>query len=280
MRKPSGKLILLPLIALLMSFNLQAQSYKLKYNLEKGKTYRYSSELSGDFTQQIMGQELKIENSTKITSRFLVDSIDKDGNMVLVASIDSGEVISKMPTKDTSVVSLDKFVNKKVRTCLNPYGKILSKSPSDTTSEGFESLGITQNNLLQFVRLPEKEVKAGESWTITTDDTLEMMGGKVLNSVNMTYKLAGKAVFQGHNCLKLDFTGDVKNSGKAQVMGMEVYIEGNGKTSGSTYFDNEKGIVVAVDGLINNDMTMATKGEQNMIIPINQSMKMKQILIN
>jgi hypothetical protein len=49
---------------------------------------------------------------------------------------------------------------------------------------------------------------------------------------------------------------------------------------GTTYFDNEKGIVVAVDGLINNDMTMATKGEQNMIIPINQSMKMKQSLLN
>ncbi|MGE5680829.1 MAG: DUF6263 family protein [Bacillota bacterium] len=278
MRK-SAKLMLLPVMALFITVSLQAQNYNLKYNYSKGKIYKYKSEFTGDFTQQAMGQEMKMSNGGEMVTKFIVEDVDKEGNMIIIGSLDSGKVTTKNPMKDTTI-SLNNFADKKTRSFLAPNGKIFKNEAIETVKGGLEAMGISQKQLFNFARLPEKQVKVGDNWNTSDSDTLTMMGGKIVNTSNLIYTLTGKENKQGHDCLKIDYAGDVKNAGSANAMGMEFFIEGSGKTNGTVYIDPKTGVMIAAEGLSNMEMTMATKGEQSMIIPITQSVKMSQSLIS
>lgn len=247
------------------------ESYKLKYNFKEGKTYSFLNTLDGNFTQEAMGREMKISLNGRYNVKMTVEKVN-GGKANVITTLDSGKISSKNPMKDTTI-SLAPFAGKRTMMTLLQDGSIESTKIVDTIKM-FNLQGFSQNNLVRLVRLPAEEVKAGVPWSITTNDTIDMMGsGKMLNTINSTYTIVGKEKIKGHNCLKVSYTGDVKNSGKAQIMGMDFVIEGAGKIAGDFFFDPVMGMAIKNDGTMDNEMTLAASGQQNMIIPITQSMK-------
>ncbi|MGE5351971.1 MAG: hypothetical protein ACM3P0_07800 [Acidobacteriota bacterium] len=262
----------------LLTGSLGAQeSYKLKYNFQKGKTYLFMNTMGGNVTQEAMGREIKITLDGDYRVRVVVDDV-KGSKAELIASLDSGKISTKNPMRDTTI-SLAPFAGKKTRLTLLQNGTVEKTNVIDSVKM-FNVQWITQNNLIRFVKLPDEEIKAGAPWSVTTTDTMDMMGaGKVLNTINSTYTIVGKEKVQGHDCLKITYTGDVKNSGQAQIQGMNLVIEGTGKISGNLYFDPKMGMAIKNEGDMDNDMTMAVTGQQNMIIPVSQSMKTSTSLV-
>lgn len=256
----------------MLTGSLSAQdSYQLKYNFEKGKTYLFLNTMDGNFTQEAMGREMKMSVNGSYAVRVVVDNV-QDGKAELITSLDSGKISSKNPMKDTTI-SLAPYAGKRTRLTMLQDGTVEKTDIIDSVKM-FNLQGLSQNSLIRFVKLPADNVKPGVPWTIVTTDTVDIMGsGKMLNTVNSTYTIVGKEKVQGHDCLKMTYTGDVKNSGKAQIMGMNFVLEGAGKISGNFYFDPKMGMAIKNDGNMDNEMTMATTGQQNMIIPINQSVK-------
>ena len=61
--------------------------------------------------------------------------------------------------------------------------------------------------------------------------------------------------------------------GKGTQMGMEMFIEGTGKTQGFYYFDPKISLIVYSEDNTEMDMNVAVSGPQNMTIPMTQSMK-------
>jgi hypothetical protein len=55
------------------------------------------------------------------------------------------------------------------------------------------------------------------------------------------------------------------------MMGMDIFTEGKGTTSGTLYFDPAAGITVVEDSKTESDMTAAMTGQQNMTMPISSS---------
>ncbi len=264
------------LFALSAAGILKAQeSYKLKYNFEKGKTYKYLASTTGNVTQSMMGQEMKIGIDSKIYLK--IETENAGENFSLITSIDSGSVRTNMPMKDTTV-SLKEIEGKRTRLLLEKNGKISKKEVIDSVKTGMESMGL--NEMTKFAVLPEKDFKFGETWNNQDIDSVDMMGGKIKTTSNIDYTLLGRIDTLGHNCLKIGFAGKTSSEGSTKIMGMELFIEGNGKTSGMVYFNAAKGLVVYVEALTDNEMTMAATGEQNMIIPITQSMVSKQTLLD
>lgn len=274
----SNQKIILMCTFILFTAAVQAQSYKLRYNFEKGKNYNYELKLDAEITQTAMGQEMKMSNAGSIFSKITGESSDPKGNMTLLVSIDSGLVKSHNPMKDTTV-SLSEFANKRTRLIISPEGKITSSEIVDSVKKGLESMGFTTRSLLMLAKLPVQDVKQGDTWKINDIDSVDMMGGKIVNTMDYSYTLAGTEQKLGHNCLKLAFTNDTKSNGKAKIMGMEFFIEGTGKTTGTVYFDAKAGLAVSTEMDTNSEMTMATTGQQNMIIPITQVIKMSQNLV-
>lgn len=252
------------------SINAQ-ESFKLKYNFKEGKTYSFKNSLDGNITQEAMGREMKISLNGLYNVKMTVEKVD-GGKAQVVTSLDSGKISSKNPMKDTTI-SLTPFAGKRTMMTLLQDGSVESTKIIDSIKM-FNLQGFSQKDLVRLVRLPADEVKAGVPWSITTSDTVDMMGaGKMFNTINSTYTIVGKEKVQGHDCLKVSYTGDVKNSGKAQIMGMDFVLEGAGKIAGDFYFDPVMGMAIRNDGTMDNEMTMATTGQQNMIIPITQSLK-------
>ncbi|MCU7500098.1 MAG: hypothetical protein ACM3UR_11985 [Bacteroidota bacterium] len=271
--------ILLTIFSLsLLAGSLNAQeSYKLKYSFQKGKTYHFMNTMGGNITQEVMGTEMKMTLNGDFSVRVVVDDV-KGSKAELITSLDSGKISTTNPMKDTTM-SLAPFAGKRIRITMLQDGTVENTTAIDSFNM-VNLQGLTQNNLLRLAKLPDGEIKAGVPWSATTTDTMDMMGsGKIMNTINSTYTIAGKEKVQGHNCLKINYTGDVKNNGQAKMGGMDLVIEGTGKISGTFYFDPKMGMAVKNEVNMDNDMTMAVTGQQNMIMPVSQSMKTSTQLV-
>lgn len=264
-----GSLILL--LLMLMGTAFAQNSYNLEYKFQKGKTYRFQIDGDNTVTQSIMGQEMKVISKTHLINRLQVEDVDKNGNMVLLSSLDSGWVSTKMPMKDTTIQLVDMVSARRV--VVDKLGNVLSSKPVDTTKTAGQMDEMIQNQLTQFFILSEKPVKQGETWKSSRVDTMNMMGGNIVNTMDMEYSVSGTESKQGRNTLKVPFTGKATLNGTASMMGQELFIEGTGKMTGAYNYDNARGMVTYSETALDYDMTMATKGENNMIIPITQSTK-------
>lgn len=265
------------LFLLITSLNAQ-DNYKLEYKFEKGKTYRYQDVTKTDMTQEMMGKEMKIKSESNIVNRLIVDDVTKNGNAVLLISADSMKVFSSTPMGDTTMI-LSELIGKRTKVVLSNLGKIENREIVDSVKITGRAAGAAQREAIQFAKLSDKAVKVGDTWTATTQDTVNQMGGKIAVTSNFEYKLLGQEKKDDCNCLKITFTGKTTTEGKATMQGMEFFIDGSGKTSGTIYFDAKAGLVVYEETNSDSETNMALTGEQQMIIPITQVTKTVRTLL-
>lgn len=259
--------------------SLKAQdTYKLEYKFEKGKTYRYQDVTKTDMTQEMMGKEMKIKSESNVVNRLVVDDVTKNGNAVLLISADSMKVFSSTPMGDTTII-MSELIGKRTKVVLSNLGKIENREIVDSVKITGRAAGAAQREAIQFAKLSDKVVKIGETWTATTQDTVNQMGGKIAVIGSYEYKLLGQEKKDDRNCLKITYTGKTTTEGKAKMQGMEFFIDGSGKTSGTIYFDAKAGLVVYEETNSDSETNMALTGEQQMIIPITQVTKSIRTLI-
>jgi hypothetical protein len=99
-----------------------------------------------------------------------------------------------------------------------------------------------------------------------------MMNGKLISHLAMTYTVTGKTVCEGRACLQIGYAGDITLEGKGSMRGMELFMEGKGKTSGTLNFDYGDGLIVQEASNSDTEMTAAVTGQENMTIPMSQSL--------
>jgi len=258
--------------------NAAAQTnFKLEYKFQKGETYRFANRVITNVVQQAMGQEVKVDITADAIQR-IVGEDKVDGNMVLITSLDSVVVSTKMPMRDTTM-NLDSFKDKRTRIVLDPTGEIVKKEILDTLGADAQQFEQLNSQSLKFFDLPKEEVKTGSTWSTDDVDTIGIMGGNMISNSKTEYTLAGEEERSGYKCVKITFTSSSTNEGQTKMMGMDLFIEGTGKITGNLYFAPEQGIMILAEVQSDNDMTMATTGEQKMIIPITQSSKITQSYI-
>lgn len=259
--------------------SLKAQdTYKLEYKFEKGKTYRYQDVTKTDMTQEMMGKEMKIKSESNVVNRLVVDDVTKNGNAILLISADSMKVFSSTPMGDTTII-MSELIGKRTKVVLSNLGKIENREIVDSVKITGRAAGAAQREAIQFAKLSDKVVKIGETWTATTQDTVNQMDGKIAVIGSYEYKLLGQEKKDDRNCLKITYTGKTTTEGKAKMQGMEFFIDGSGKTSGTIYFDAKAGLVVYEETNSDSETNMALTGEQQMIIPITQVTKSIRTLI-
>lgn len=260
------------ILAFFIFTNLSAQNeYHLKYNYNKGETYQYSNSMDMNAVIEMMGQEVKSGSVANIFMKFKVEDVKDNKNLILITSIDSGSVKVSSPMKDTTI-SLDFIAGKRTKIELSQHGKLVNKELIDSVNNPMLGGAINQENF-RLYRFPENKIKVGETWSVQDTVSQDMMGGKITSITNTNSTLVGKEEKLGYDCLKITFTGDTKSEGNTNMMGQKLFLEGAGKISGTVYFEPVKGFIVQSESNIDMDMTMATTGEQNMIIPMTQSLK-------
>jgi len=270
--------ILLVVAGMFASTAFAQESYTLQYKYRAGKTYRYANLIATASTREMMGREVKTNADVTMTSRFLVEGAAQDGALTLVASVDSIRVSVKSPEMDTTIVPTE-LTGKRTRLVLTPLGVVKSRTVIDSVQAQAMSFGVGQRDVMKFHRLEAKPVKIGGRWSISSADSLDMMGGTSIITTDMAYTLAGKENAKGHDCLKISYTGTSTTVGKGSMMGMEIFIEGTSKLNGAFLFDPALGIIVSEETHANNESTVATTGQQAMTIPVSTTISSSQTLL-
>jgi hypothetical protein len=272
------KIIGLFLLLFIIQFQLNAQSYELKYDFQEGKTYLFSENTENDLTQSMMGNEMKIKSITRNFIRVTAEDETSRGTLLNV-SLDSAYASISMPMKDTSY-NIDQLIGKRISILLSPEGEVLEREIIDTVDVEGDLTHQGNREAIQFLKfLPDKKVSVGESWIVNHVDTVAIMGGGTTMTSEMEFTVAGTEERDGYNVLKIPFTGKIMIEGEGSMMGFKFFIEGSGTNSGDFYFAPEEGL--PIETILNQffDITMAATGDQNMIIPITQEVKTTRKLV-
>ncbi len=252
---------------MLMSATAFAQ-YKLEYKASGSVPLRYKAHTTLMTTESMMGHEAKVsvasDQSISMTS-------EKSGaNIAFDITVDSSSNVAVLPNGDTSRTS-SPAVGKTKRTLVSVDGEEISSTWLDTTFARTQA-GEAKEFGSFFLSLPEKEVAPGSTWNKTKTDTVGTGGGEgnIRVTTNSDYKLVDKEEVGGVSCVKIAFTGKVTLQGNTLYQGIEFAINGTGTISGTALFDYQNGRVVRIDGASTQDLTMASSGQPQMTIPMNQ----------
>lgn len=265
-------------VCVIMSVAAHSQGIKLEYKFEKGKIYRYRDSLDAKSTQEMMGQEVKTEMRGMNVVRLIVDAVNPDGSLALIASTDSSVMTIKAPGMDTTQTPKG-VIGKKFGMKLARNGKVSDFTAIDASAD--EGTETVRSQLGHYPRLSENPVSVGSTWNAASIDTVEQkqFGGKIITDTKEDYKITGKETKNGHDCFAISVAGSFTITGKGLMMGMELHFEGTGKTDGMIFFDPAQGVIVASESNLEMDMTVATTGQSQMVIPTTQTMKSVRALI-
>ncbi len=270
--RPRYLLIVLSLVVAWMASATAQESYTLEHKFESGKTYHYSATANSKITQEMGGQEMHMAMDAWFVPNISLEKVTPEGNIVLVLAADSAKTHIKAPNMDSTIV-LSNLIGKRTRLTMTPKGEVLRREVIDSVKMDRMMSGIGLRELVRLPRLAVGPVKMGEKWNVTQTDTNDLGGGKIVTTTNTAYTIAGKQNVQGHDCLKVTYTGTATTAGKGSMMGMELFVEGSGKSSGTFYFDPERGMFVRNESRTESETTMAATGQQNMTIPISSTME-------
>jgi hypothetical protein len=264
-------------ILVMLAIGLQAvsqETYTLTYKMGKGNVYRYQSENSYDATQEMMGNEMKVTGDIRTILRFEIEDVLENGTMALITSTEESISHTTMMGKDTTIRQT-KDIGKRTRVEIDPSGKKLNETAIDSVGKK-TSFMVGDNNL---ITLPADPLKIGEKWTRTSVDTTRSEDNETITTVSSDFELAGKEIKNGHECLKVNYKKTYEITGKIRQMGMDMFMEGNGESTGSYWFDVEKGLFIADESALTQDITVAITGQTQMTIPSSQVIQMKTYLI-
>lgn len=268
--RPRNLLVVVVLVIGWMASAMSQDSFTLKYQFEKGHTYHYNATANSKIDQEMGGQQMHMAMEAWFVPSVVFENTTPEGNLVLVYSADSAKTHIKAPTMDSTMV-LNNLVGKRSRLIVTPKGEVLKREVIDTVKMDRMLSGIGLRELVRLPRLAAGPVKMGDKWNVTQSDTNDIGGGKIVTTTKTAYTLAGKEKVQGRDCLKVTYSGTAATTGKGKMMGMDLFVEGTGKSMGTFYFDPEKGMFVRNDAKTESETTMAATGQQSMTIPISSS---------
>lgn len=244
----------------------------LKYAFVNGKTYVQHTELKQNITQSMGGQEMKMQVDLNSDNEFVVENVLQDGNATMLVSLLTASVHSAGMGKDTTMKFND--LKEKSRMVFSTNGKMVSSTKVDSTN--IAGLMGTLDQFAKLASLPGKSVKIGEKWQDKTVEKRNASSGNPFDAEvtsNTEYTLVGKEAKDGKEYYKIAFKGTIAINGSGNQMGMEMFLEGTGAVEGFNYFDPKTTMVVYAEGNTEMDMNISISGQQNMTIPMTQSMK-------
>lgn len=242
--------------------------YKLEYKASGSTPLRYKAHTTLHTTESMMGQTAKVAVTSD--QRISMTSTKAGSDLLYDITVDASHNVALLPNGDTTRTS-SPSVGQTKQTRVHPNGEEVSSKWLDTTFAKSQA-GRTKDFGSFFFRLPDHEVNTGSSWTQNKMDTVATGGGEgsIIVTTNSNYKLVDKETVDGIPCVKIVFTGKVGLEGATSYQGVAFAIKGNGKIGGTAYFDYTHGKVVRITGSSDQDLTMASTGQQQMTIPMTQ----------
>ncbi|RCK73042.1 MAG: hypothetical protein IGBAC_0241 [Ignavibacteriae bacterium] len=266
-------------LILLFSFSVFSQEiYKLSYNFEQGKIYRYQDVIKSKTTQEVMGQEIRVDTKAEMMHKIIVDSVLENGNYLITISFDSirAQIISKQ--MDT-VLSLKEIPAKRKKIEVDKFGNIVNKEGRDKIVIGGQLADEILQNKIELHILSDKELKIGDKWETTVYDTTDIMGTLIVTKAKNKYKLIKKENKFDKDCLKIEYETEAESEGNIKMQGEQVYFESSVDVEGILYYDLSSKLIIYEEADVTDNTSLATSGPRAMIIPITQKSSFTRKLV-
>jgi hypothetical protein len=265
-------------LAVLMAFTSYAQdSWTLKHNYLKGKSYRMVDSYASKMSLEVMGKEQIIPLNFGMQSHMTVENIQADGVMSIVSTLDSIKMDLDVPGAEAAASKVNELTGKRTRFIVTPNGELSKTEAIDSVSTQ-AMFGTFQSGRV-FHFFPKTAVKIGDTWSYdqstdgTSDDKSPM---KTLTK--LTYTLTHSMERNGLTILVITYTGNIKLEGETEQMNMKVAMEGEGTMKGTMSYDVKKGLVIDDESELEMSLAAAIAGQESMTIPITQSMTFKRVM--
>jgi len=257
-------------ILLLSSFTFQsfgADKYTLKFNLDKGKTYKQRVVTDMNMAMNAMGQDIKMNMKMEMLSHY--DVTEKNNNSYNIKmsyqrltmnmtspvqfSIDSD---APENASDRSVGDLFKsLTGTPVDIQMTQQGKVTSVNGVNKLTEKINALSneqfkqqfgqqfsekAIQTTMEQMsAYLPINPVALNESWNVA--NTINSSGFDIINKMNLTLKQVKD------NIATIDITGTLatpEGGAVLQVQGMDAKVSMKGEQAGTVLLDMKTGWII------------------------------------
>lgn len=256
-----NKLHLLAAFMLFCITSLAQAPATLKLN--KGAVYQLESKIHTNSITNYMGQDM--ESKVDMTSKYELKVADVSDNQYTINSavtalkMDMTNAGQQMQydsddstnTGNPMAAGLQEVLNKQQTITINKSGMLISGvADSSITSpimKQLENSGFGSN--LAFVPVP-KNVKAGDTWTVTEGDSTGVM-----NTVHYTVKSV-----RG-NLVNLDFTGATKSNLTVEANGMEIKTKTEGTSEGTAVVD-KSGVLQSSKATVKASGTVSVMGQE------------------
>lgn len=245
--------------------------YHLRYRFEKGEARRYRIQLRTRSTQEVMGNEqVQLVTITMVTSQ-TAGMANSDGNYPVQVTYDSVSVDAPGAAAGILQQGTEKIVGKSIKLVVSPLGEVVS-------TEGIAEIGTLPGNqsltdMMRyfFVRMPDRPVKPGESWSIPPDDIKVQSGGAdlVVHSEERTYTLDVVET----DAMRITSSSKFDLKGSGNQMGSRFDISGSGENTGVASFDYKRGVLLATSADVNSEGVAEITSPQALSIPWHNTQK-------
>jgi hypothetical protein len=137
-------------------------------------------------------------------------------------------------------------------------------------------IGAQGNQEMQMLLMPKlpSDVQAGQSWTVSNTAAPEGTGFETYTVLRYTYQ--GLVDTLGITSVRIRVQSDtLEIHGELEQAGMNISMEGEGEVNGMLYYATLDGLIVAAEQTTESNMNIMVTGEQSMIIPGSQDVKIK-----
>lgn len=261
------------------SLSQPRDTYKLRYKMKNGETFDYSIATELESIQEIMGLEMTTHAQINSKIHIISEGVYEGKNLVFIVTYESIKMhLNSSMMGDTTIQNPPGFLGKRMKKIITPFGDQMRSIDMDSIKAIPFAPQLTSDQEL-FPGIPESELKMGELVSMTDTDTTKMMNGSTISKSNTEFTLVGKETKLGYGCLKINFKSTITLEGDGITLGMNFFIEGEGNNEGVIYFAPEEGLLVSIESITDLEMTAAVTGQQNMTIPITQTVNSKMILL-
>ena len=264
----------------------------MRYKMAPGDLAKYKMNMGMDYSSNAMGQDISMHADSYAMMEMKCENADAK-QLTCMMTLDTGVITMQAPDElraqlqtmgMDSVMPLDKFMSKHMRTTLTPSGKVVSIIMLDTpkSSRRFGKMfsGGMEKYSAMFNGLPDAPVKPGDTWTDINKDSSTMNGmGTMYTTTNSVCTFLRTVDTLQHHCAVIGVTATITIDGEASAQGMSITASGGGKSVGTTYFDYNKGCMVATNSKMESTTNIAISGAQNMEMPqtITATMEMTMV---
>ncbi len=255
-----------------------AQDFSLKLKPKAGSQVTYTMTVEGKTTQSMMGQEMTMNTNSSGSQEVSFTKVNSDGSIIFTEKSVVDFVKISSAAMDTTMNPGEKGIENYAVT-VDKLGNVLSKKSlkTDDNPSGMGGMMGASSGLSAFIIIPDGKIKVGDSWTTDRTDTIEFMGGKVVNTTTAEYTLVGQVKKGSTKCLEFKTIANISSEGSTSMQGMDFQIEGTGKIAGTVWVESKTGVIYEEESSNNTQLTLALSGPQSMTIPMVQEMKVRRV---